>query len=189
MNFYTPAEYKFLKKASHFLNDALETGKTIGIVPIDASVYLRVADNLSDPDNDGETMLCLKGQGKNTKQIYIVCIRRSCIGDWNLIRHEAGHVHAGHPSRGTPSGTHLSRGDFLNYIERELEAEIFSRYATKTMPFLGEDMFHLMGRVSDNFGMPDDDAFKAVKQIAQKRNIPYKYIKDTKRLLDWSNNP
>ncbi len=179
---YTPSQYKFLKEAQAYLREFLESGKVQGKVPLDAKLYLIVDQ---EEEQLGSVYQLLSENSRNHRPVYIVRIPPEGIGDWDTIRHEAGHIESGHPSKGLQSSILVKQGDFHGFIERELEAEVRSRHAICDMQNLPDDLEGLVYICHNEFGLSHKDAYYAIREVAMKHNIPHKYLKDTRKRLDW----
>ena len=119
----TASERKFIKDAKEYLRWALEQGKVRGQVPLGAQVDLIVG---LLPEDEGFSGLVYGVKVKGTKgevlnPIYEVRIPKSSIGLSDVIKHEGEHIFLGHPEKPGASGWAKEIGDYLSYLERELE--------------------------------------------------------------------
>jgi len=178
----TTGQHRFIHEAQSRLRNALEAGKTSGRVSQDASLHLFVNPTLKDESLQGSVELRFSS-GRRPRPEYLVFISPSSIGDWSVIRHEAGHVFAGHPEKGLSSSRLASTGNFPDYVVRELKADIVSRRAARNLPYLCDDLVHLIGDGIYTFGLDCKTAFDIVKTGARKLKVPYSAIKQARRQL------
>ena len=108
----TTSQHKFVREAESFLRKFLESGKEKGLVSQDAELQLYVETEDTDEESMGGVGLYLgvPSKGKR-KPIYVVRIPTTSLGDWDTIRHEAGHVTLGNPESGTPTSVLKERYD------------------------------------------------------------------------------
>ena len=182
---FTSGQVKFWKESKRFLNQALDAGKEEGNVPLDVDLELIYDTELKGVGFAGKVGALFE---KGRRTVYEVSLPLEGYEDrdWKTVSHEGGHVFKGHPSKGTPGEILIERGDFLGYLEREIEAELAYRKATKSLPFIANDLLSNVFSCLDFFGLLPEDSFEAVKSVARKQGIPYKYIKQLKRYLDES---
>lgn len=176
----TTGQHRFMHTAGGFLHQALKSGISRGRVSPDADVRLYVDPELAG--SQANVSLTLMG-ARRARPRYLVAISKDAVGDWNLLRHEAGHVALGHAEFGTPSGDHRDWGDFPSFAQRELHAEYASRGATRQLPYLWKDVADTCLRGVYDFGLDFKDSFDLTRQAARRLNIPYQHIKRARRYL------
>jgi len=177
----TTGKHKFMHEASNYLRTVLDKGKERGYISKDAKVELYYNKGLEGVS--GEVGLWSEGKGKDARPVYVVEISPAAVGDWEIIRHEAGHVFLGHPEKG-PSTSKLEEwGDFLGFVRRDLKADFVSRRATEELPHLYDDIAYFIRLGIRDFGFEPSQSYELVKQAARDLHIPFQYIKRARKEL------
>jgi len=177
----TAGKHKFMHEAGSYLRTVLDMGKERGLISRDTKIKLYYNKNLEGIS--GEVDLCFEICGKKRRPLYVVDISPSAIGDWGIIRHEAGHIVLGHPEKGPSTSKLEDWGDFLGFVRRDLKADFISRRATEGLPYLYEDIAFFVRKGIRDFGFEPSQSFELVKQTARGIHIPFQYIKQARKEL------